>query len=446
MQITPIRTPELGDTSYLVVHDGRGILVDPQRDIERFLPSPDVELRWVLETHLHNDYVSGGLAAARRTGAELVLPAGAAPAYRHTPAFHREALVEGDLQVLPLHTPGHTPEHTSYVLLLDGVEIAVFSGGSLLVGAAGRSDLLGPERADTLARLQHRSIHRVATLPGSVGLYPTHGEGSFCATSGAGKHTSTIREELATNPALAYPDEDRFVEAHLGGLDPFPAYYRHMGPANILGAEAVEATTPPALTLEVVAAKHPDATVVDIRNRAAYAAGHLRGSLGIELGDSFATWAGWLIPHDAPIVLVSDGEPAAADAVARLARVGLDNVVGAVDARLLGDDTVVHRTVTAAEMVDALRSGAQVLDVRSPSENEADPVDGAAHRYLPDLANGGFPSEFEEARPVGVFCGGGLRAVIAAGLLEREGIEAFVLLEGGAAEMRTVEASLSATV
>ena len=446
MKITPIRTPELGDTSYLVVHEGRGILVDPQRDIERFLPSPDVELRWVLETHLHNDYVSGGLATARRTGAELVLPAGAAPAYRHTPAFHREALVDGDLRVLPLHTPGHTPEHTSYVLFLDGEEIAVFSGGSLLVGAAGRSDLLGPERADTLARLQYRSIHRVASLPHHVDLYPTHGEGSFCATSGAGKHTSTIGEELATNPALAHPDEDRFVEAHLGGLDPFPAYYRHMAPANILGAEAAVTTPPPALTLEAITADHRDATVVDIRSRADHAAGHLPGSLGIELGDSFATWAGWLIPHDASIVLVSDSDDSAADAVTRLARVGLDNVVGVVYARLLGDDVATHGTATAAEMVDALRSGAQVLDVRSPSENESDPIDGAVHRYLPNLVTDGVPAAFDRTRPVGVFCGGGLRAVIAAGLLEREGFDTFVLLEGGAAELRTVEASRSAMV
>lgn len=444
MQITPIRTPELGDTSYLVVHDGQGILVDPQRDIERFLPSPDVELRWVLETHLHNDYVSGGLAVARRTGAELVLPAGAAPAYRHTPAFHREALVEGDVQILPLHTPGHTPEHTSYVLFLDGEEIAVFSGGSLLVGAAGRSDLLGPERAESLARLQYRSIHRVASLPGHVDLYPTHGEGSFCATSGAGKHTSTIGEELTTNPAIARADEDRFVEAHLGGLDPFPAYYRYMGPANIRGAEPISAAPPPAITPETVRTEYPRAIVVDIRKRADYLAGHLRGSLGIELGDSFATWAGWLIPHDASIVLVSDDEQTAADAVTRLARVGLDDVVGAVDAHILGDDTTTHRTTTAVEMVEALREGAQVLDVRAPSEHEADPVRGAVHRYLPDLANGGIPSWFEATRPVGVFCGGGLRAVIAAGLLEQEGFETFVLPEGGAEDMRKVEAATTA--
>jgi hydroxyacylglutathione hydrolase len=446
MQITPIRTPELGDTSYLVVHDGQGILVDPQRDIERFLPSPDVELRWVLETHLHNDYVSGGLAAARRTGAELVLPAGAAPAYRHTPAFHQEALVDGDVRILPLHTPGHTPEHTSYVLYLDGVEIAVFSGGSLLVGAAGRSDLLGLDRADTLARLQHRSIHRVASLPRHVDLYPTHGEGSFCATSGAGKHTSTVGEEVDTNPALAHPDEDRFVTAHLGGLDPFPAYYRHMGPANIRGADATRGVPPPAITPEMVDTDHSGAIVVDIRNRAAYVAGHLRGSLGIELGDSFATWAGWLIPHDASIVLVSDSEPAAADAVTRLARVGLDNVVGAVDAHHLGDDIARHTIVSATEMVEALHAGAQVLDVRAPSEHEADPVHGAVHRYLPDLATRGVPSEFEVTHPVGVFCGGGLRAVIAAGLLEREGFDAFVLPEGGVAEMRNVEASRTTAV
>ncbi|WP_449061856.1 MBL fold metallo-hydrolase, partial [Planomonospora algeriensis] len=207
MEIVSFRTPGLGDQSHLLVHEGRGVLVDPQRDVDRFLrvvAERDVELRFVLETHLHNDYVSGAEQAALRTGAELVLPAAAAAAYRHTPAFHLEDLADGrGLVVRPIHTPGHTPEHTSYLVLADGEPAAVFSGGSLLVASAGRPDLLGPERARTLARLQYGSLRRLAALPPRTGLFPTHGEGSFCTSSGAGRHTSTIGAELLGNPLLA---------------------------------------------------------------------------------------------------------------------------------------------------------------------------------------------------------------------------------------------------
>jgi glyoxylase-like metal-dependent hydrolase (beta-lactamase superfamily II) len=190
MDLVSFRTPGLGDQTYLLIHEGMGLLVDPQRDIDRFLAvaaERDVDLRFVLETHLHNDYVSGGEQAALRTGAELVLPAAAAAAYPHTPAFHNEEIKgSSGLTIRPIHTPGHTPEHTSYLVLVDGEPAALFSGGSLLVASAGRPDLLGPERARTLARLQYGSLHRLAGLPRDVGLYPTHGEGSFCTASGAG--------------------------------------------------------------------------------------------------------------------------------------------------------------------------------------------------------------------------------------------------------------------
>ncbi|MEZ5092770.1 MBL fold metallo-hydrolase [Nocardioides sp.] len=239
MQIIPFRTPGLGDQTYLFEHEGKGILVDPQRDIGRFLDvaaERDIDLRFVLETHMHNDYVSGGQQAALSTGAELILPAASAAAYRHTPAFHLEDLGgEDGLTIRPIHTPGHTPEHTSYLVLIDGKEVALFSGGSLLVGSAGRPDLLGPERADTLARLQYLSIHRLAGLPGEVELLPTHGEGSFCTASGAGKYTSTIAEEVASNPLLALESPDALSEEMLRSPMPIPGFYRYMGPANTLG-------------------------------------------------------------------------------------------------------------------------------------------------------------------------------------------------------------------
>ncbi|MCC7106423.1 MAG: MBL fold metallo-hydrolase, partial [Chloroflexi bacterium] len=196
MDIRGIRTPGLGDATYILSHAGVGVVVDPRRDIDRFLAvarEMQLQVRYVLETHVHNDYLSGGRELAGETGATLVLPAGAGVAFEHLPAFHQEELGGGaGLTIRPIHTPGHTPEHVSYLVLIDGQPVALFSGGSLLVGAAGRSDLLGQPRARQLAVLQYGSVQRLAALPDEVGLYPTHGEGSFCAASGAGRSVSTI--------------------------------------------------------------------------------------------------------------------------------------------------------------------------------------------------------------------------------------------------------------
>ncbi len=262
------------------------------------------------------------------TGAELLVPAAAAPAYRHRPAFHLEDIDLGAFVVRPLHTPGHTPEHTSYLILVEDEPVAVFSGGSLLVASAGRSDLLGAERAEALARLQYQSVHRLADLPDPVGLYPTHGEGSFCTTSEGSGHTSTIGVEKRSNPVLAYPDEDSFIDGELAGLGPWPSYYAHMGPANIRGASPMPDYEVPVLLAGAIKDLPSNVAVVDARPRDQYAQGHLPGSLAIELGDRFGTWVGWIVPYQAPLALVLDPgpgprrspHPVAADRVRRRSR------------------------------------------------------------------------------------------------------------------------------
>lgn len=432
MEVMSFRTPGLGDQSYLLTHEGRGVLVDPQRDIDRFLDAAadqGAELRFVLETHLHNDYVSGGEQAALRTGAELVLPASAAAAYPHTPAFHLEDIqAEAGLAIRPIHTPGHTPEHTSYLVLIDGEPVAVFSGGSLLVGSAGRPDLLGPARARTLARLQHGSLHRLAALPGTIGLFPTHGEGSFCSATGASRHTSTIGAEIRTNPLLSIDDAEQFADHLLAAPMPIPAFYKHMGPANTLGVPPM----PPVDVPEVAVADVPDGThVVDIRSRHVQAEGFLPGSVGIELGSDFGSWVGWLLPYGAPIVLVAEPLQDIAEAVTQLARIGIDTVRGVI--RDLGQAT----TGTFA-LVDlpAFRTrlaqpDAQVLDVRMPGERERAHLAGATERFLAELVTEGIPTELDKSRPVLVACGSGRRASIAATLLAREGYWPVALTGGG---------------
>jgi glyoxylase-like metal-dependent hydrolase (beta-lactamase superfamily II)/rhodanese-related sulfurtransferase len=427
------------------VSDGTAaIVVDPQRDIDRFEEPIDrlgLDLSAVLETHVHNDYVSGGPELARRAGARMIVPAAAAPSYRCEPAFHHEPITIGSMTLVPIHTPGHTPEHTSYLLVVDDTEMAVFSGGSLLVGAAGRSDLLGRDRADTLSRLQFRSVTRLAALSDEVAVHPTHGQGSFCAAGTGGTSSSTIGRERSDNPVLQLPDEDSFVADQLSGLPSYPAYYRYMAPINLSGAPTVPASTP-AIDPDRLAGMRDSVTIVDTRDRNAYAAGHIPGALWVGTGDSFSSWVGWLTDIDEQLVLIVDQATDPADLQTELARVGYDQVVGWlsgiggwVDA---GGDIATMEMRTLAEWADHAPS--QVLDVRDHHEREQLPLPGATGLHLPDI-DAGTIAAIDRARPVGIVCASGYRATIAGSLLERLGVPAVVLSDKGVAELRTPAAT-----
>lgn len=444
MEIISFRTPGLGDQTYVLEHEGKAVLVDPQRDIRRFLDEVerrDLDLRFVLETHLHNDYVSGAEQAAKATGAELILPAAAAAAYRHTPAFHLEDIQgEGGLSIRPLHTPGHTPEHTSYVVLLDGKEVAVFSGGSLLVGSAGRPDLLGPERADTLARLQYISIHRLADLPEDVELLPTHGEGSFCTASGAGLYTSTIKEERASNPLLQLPSPDALSDEMLRSPMPIPGFYRYMGPTNTLGVKPMPVETRPRLTVAELA-ERDDLHVVDMRPRQAQAEGMLPGSIAVEMGIDFGSWAGWLVPYNEPVAIVAAPDQDAEEAITQLAQIGFDTVVGVVN-EVADDQWGKGFELVDLETARALhRDGIQVLDVRMPSELAQVRLPGAVERFAADVFTQGIPAELDKAEPVLIACASGRRASIAASRLVAEGYDVRVLTGAGIPDLAAAKAA-----
>ena len=444
MEVIGVRTASLGDATYLVTAGEHAIIVDPQRDIGRFqemLAAREVTLTHVLETHMHNDYISGGRDLAKATGAELILPAGSGAGFAFVPAFHREVIAgPGLLTIEPLHTPGHTPAHISYLMSSGDEAKALFSGGSLLVGAAGRSDLLGDEFAHQLAVLQYGSLRRLAALPDDTGVYPTHGEGSFCTASGAGRTTSTIGVEKAENPLLSISDVDAFVENQLSGLVPYPSYYQYMGGINRRGPTAL--AEPKILELgpgEV--AGHLDAGdgVLDGRDRYAFAAGHVPGSVGIELGDSFAPWAGWLLDFHSPVVLILGPDDDVSAAAVELGRIGLTvaGVMRGVEAWARQDRPLAsYRTASSAELAAqlAMNPGTQVLDVRDPLEWKAGHIEGSVHTYVPDLLTGA-PSSIVADQPVWVICRTGNRASIAAGLLEGSGLEPVVVAKGGVPDL-----------
>ena len=280
VEVAAIDTPALGDRSYLA-HDGDvAVVVDPQRDIDRVLDlaaARGVRITHVFETHLHNDYVTGGLALARATGAAYHVNAADPVAFDRVPVKDGDVIeVSPVLRVKVLATPGHTFTHLSYVLEAGGRAHAVFTGGSLLYGSTGRPDLLGRAHADELARAQFASAHRLAAeLPEDADVYPTHGFGSFCSATQSEGNSSTIGRERQANPVLRL-SEEQYVHELLAGLDAFPAYYAHMGPANAAGPSGPDLTPPQrAGAAELRRRIEAGEWVVDLRARRAFAAGHV---------------------------------------------------------------------------------------------------------------------------------------------------------------------------
>ncbi|HET8767877.1 MAG TPA: MBL fold metallo-hydrolase [Pedococcus sp.] len=428
--IVPIDTPTLGDRSYLA-HDGSvGVVVDPQRDIDRVLAlaaEAGVTITHVFETHIHNDYVTGGLALARATGAAYHVNAADDVSYDRTPISDGDLVeVSPTLRVRAIATPGHTYTHLSYALESapapgeDFDPVGVFTGGSLLFGATGRPDLLGDDHTDALVHHQFASAHRLADeLPEHTHVLPTHGFGSFCSAGSTGDTTaSTIGAEKRQNPALTQAEE-KWVADTLAGLDAYPAYYVHMGPANSSGPGAPDLDAPATADKETLAARiRAGEWVVDLRTRTAFAAGHVTGTLNFGLDGQFATYLGWLIPWGTSLTLLGDSPEQVAEAQRELVRIGIDRLEGAATGapedwtdEELGS---FERAVFADLAQVRHHRRVQVLDVRRVNEFDEGHIEGAVNIPLHQLLE-----RLDEvpAGEVWVHCAGGYRASIAASVL-----------------------------
>ncbi len=436
LRIIPIETPTLGDRSY-VVHDGEvAFVVDPQRDIDRVLAILDehaVRLTDVFETHLHNDYVTGGLALAQRTGASYHVNAD------DDVTFERTTIRDGDtvkigprMRVTAISTPGHTFTHLSYALSDASPEdaatgtdasVGVFSGGSLLFGATGRPDLLGEEHTDALARQQHASAHKLAELlPGDADVFPTHGFGSFCAATQSDATESTIGEEKESNPVLTQ-DEETYVRELLEGLGAWPAYYAHMMPVNAEGPSEPDLSPPtPADAAELRRRIEAGEWVVDLRNRTAFAAGHAPGTLNFGIDGAFATYLGWLITWGTPVTLLGETADDVAEAQRELVRIGIDrpaaHATGGPEDWSAGE-LASFPTATFADL-EQVRHHREVvvLDVRREDEYRSTRIKGAHNIPIHEL-----PGRVAEvpAGEVWVHCASGYRASIAASLINATG-------------------------
>ncbi|MEU1274165.1 MBL fold metallo-hydrolase [Streptomyces sp. NPDC005799] len=435
--IDVIEVPGLGNRGYLAGGERTGVVVDPPRDIDRVITVAarrGVRISHVVETHVHNDYVSGGLELARVTGAAYLVPAAAHVSFERTPVHDGDSVaVDAGLALRALATPGHTPHHISYVLEDDGTAVAVFTGGSLLIGTVGRPDLVEPRLTERLARAQHASARRLAAeLPDDTAVLPTHGFGSFCSSAQMAGGDTTIGKEKASNDALTR-DVDAFVAGLLAGLDDIPAYYTHMGPANAAGPAPVDLTPPAQADPEAIAGRlEAGEWVVDLRHRVAFAEGHVAGSFNFEAQGQLATYLAWLIPWGKPVTLLAESAEQLAAAQRELARVGIDRPAAAAtgapaDWLRPGERPASFRRATFADLAAHPRDGVVALDVRRDSERAGGHVEGSVHLPVHTLQR-----RLDEvpAGQVWVHCAGGMRAAVAASLLDAAGRDVVAVDDG----------------
>jgi hydroxyacylglutathione hydrolase len=439
VQIDVIETTGLGDRSYLISADGGGVVIDPQRDIDRVLALAEkrtVRIALVAESHVHNDYLTGGLELARTVGAEYAVPAGDTVAFERTPVADGDVLAAGPMRLGVLHTPGHTHHHVSYVLAdADGAVQAVFTGGSMLYGATGRTDLVGPEHTDELTHAQYHSVRRLADeLPAGTPVFPTHGFGSFCSATPTSGDSSTVGEQAAVNPALTQ-DEQSFVDELIAGLTAVPAWYGHMGPGNAAGPAPVDLSAPrPVDPAELADRLAAGEWVIDLRTRTAFAHRHLPGALNFELAvANFVTYVGWLVPWGTPLTLIGETAEQVADARRELVRIGIDRLAGAAvgspEQLAAGQEPRSYPVSDFAGLAAAMDADPAlvVLDARRDDERAGGGVRGSRHIPIHEL------TERIDEVPDGdvwVYCGSGYRAAIAASLLARTGRRP-VLVDGG---------------
>ena len=433
-----LRTPELGDSTYLVTSADEAAVVDAQRDVDRCeaaLESLGVRLVAVLETHVHNDYVTGGPELARRQSASYIVPRDSGYDGGR-PVFEGDQIEVGHIRVRALFTPGHTAHHLSYEIVLGDEVLGVLSGGSVLVGAVGRCDLISSHLTESLTRQQYHSAAKIGELPDPAVIGPTHGAGSFCTSSPASDETwTTVAREKERNPAFLIHDEDEFVHRQLAGLGAYPAYYAQMGSINRSGSRPWPLARLEELKPERLARLMAKGVLaVDIRPRLEFAKGHLAGAVNVELEGPFSAYLGWMFPWGTRFVLVAASEQEAQEAARQAARIGIDGVDGWVRARgwkQAGLTIASYRSIDMETLKAELSEPGErrVLDIRQDSERAAGHIPGSVHVPIQDL-----PAKAPELASwpgtTYVHCASGYRAAIAAGLLKASGADV-VHINGG---------------
>jgi hydroxyacylglutathione hydrolase len=415
----------LAHASYLIGSNGEAAVVDPQRDVDQYIDEAarqGLTIRYVIETHLHADFVSGHAELARRTGAEIVFGAAARAEFPHRAVRDGDELRVGDLTLRALETPGHTPESVSWLVLEGDATRKVLTGDTLFIGDVGRPDLAGSRgyTSEQMAALLYDSLHgKLLALADDVEVWPAHGAGSACGKNISSERSSTIGAQRRMNYALKPMTRDAFVAMMTADLPPAPRYFPMDAEINRRGARPLAEVTAPQLD-----AVPSGAVLVDVRDAASFGAGHIPSSINIGLGGQYASWAGTLLSAEDAIVIVAP--PAkAGEAIMRLARVGLENVIGWIDPTTFPGPFATLPQITAAELRE---SDVAVLDVRRRTEFASAHIPRAVNVPLDIL-----PESLDTLthEPLAVICAGGYRSSMAASLLARAGFTNVRNVTGG---------------
>ena len=439
----------LAHASYLIASEGEAAVVDPQRDVDQYIEEAaahDLKIKYIIETHLHADFVSGHRELAARTGADIVFGEKAGATIPHHSVTDGDELTIGNVTLRIMETPGHTPESICMLVIDTAVSDQpqkVLTGDTLFIGDVGRPDLAGGKgyTPQMMAGMMYDSLHqKLLKLDDAVEVYPAHGAGSMCGKNLSNETSSTIGAQRKLNYALQPMAKDDFVTMMTADLPEAPAYFSKDAEINRAGAQALNRLPRPAALspLEVCARVTQTCVILDVRSAAEFGAGHLPGSLNIGLGGQFAIWAGSLIPLSAPILIVADSEDQVDEAVIRLARVGIENVNGFLSGGILawawaGFEVATVPQITVDILHDLIQTGAemQIVDVRRPPEYQSGHVPNAITAPLSSLKERAPNLGLNPTNRIAVICAGGYRSSAATSILRRLGFSNLMNVSGG---------------
>lgn len=439
----------LAHASYLVGSDGEAVVVDPQRDVDQYISEAEangLKIKYIIETHLHADFVSGHRELAGRTGAEIVFGRAAGATLPHRAVADGDEIRIGKVSLRVLETPGHTPE--SICLLVVDREVSeqpqkVLTGDTLFIGDVGRPDLAGGKgyTPQAMAAMMYDSLHqKLLKLDDEVEVYPAHGAGSMCGRSLSTDTSSTIGAQRRFNYALQSMSRDQFVAMMTTDLPEAPVYFPRDAEINRGGAKPLEALKRPSPHSPAEVRDYAEAgyVILDVRSAAEFGVGHVPGSLNIGLGGQFAIWAGCLIPLETPVLIVADSEEKVDEAVVRLARVGIENVKGYLDGGIAewtkaGYELAVVPQISVDELHGLINSQSdlQVIDVRRPPEYQNGHVPHALPAPLATLEQHFDGLSLDPAKATAVICAGGYRSSAAVSILQAKGFGDLLNVTGG---------------
>ncbi|HEV8657408.1 MAG TPA: MBL fold metallo-hydrolase [Thermoanaerobaculia bacterium] len=428
----------LAHASYLIGSNGEAAIVDPQRDVDQYIAEAQrrgLRIKYVIETHLHADFVSGHRELADRTGAEIIIGAAAGAHFPHRDVREGDSVKLGDVELRALETPGHTPESISWLIVDGGRPVKVLTGDTLFIGDVGRPDLAGGKgyTPQAMAAMLYDSLHsKLLTLSDEVEVWPAHGAGSACGRNISKETSSTIGMQRKTNYALRPMSRDEFVSMMTTDLPAAPPYFARDAEINRLGARALaDVRADPISPRDLKAALHRGTVVLDVRDADSFGAGHIGGAINIGLGGQYASWCGTLLAPSDDLVIVADSVDRSREAVMRLARVGMENVAGYLDGGILAWSNAGYATaqlpqITPLELRDSTLA---VLDVRRTTEYASGHVPGARNIPLHELQRR--KGELRAEEPLAVICAGGYRSSMAASILARDGFSDLSNVIGG---------------